>query len=153
MPIPVPGIELIKEFEGCHLVAYPDPLSGGKPITIGWGCTKKLDGGEWKLGDRITQEQADQLLIHQLENDYLPKLQKIPHWDEMNDNQRGALLSFGYNLGASFYGGSNFQTITKALKNKEWDKLKTVIPMYCNPGSKVEKGLRRRREAEVNYLH
>jgi lysozyme len=32
---------LIKEFEGCRLNAYPDPLSGGLPITIGWGWQSK----------------------------------------------------------------------------------------------------------------
>jgi hypothetical protein len=26
------AIALIKEFEGCHLSAYPDPLSGGEPL-------------------------------------------------------------------------------------------------------------------------
>jgi hypothetical protein len=42
--VPMMGIKLIKEFEGCHLKAYPDPLSGGLPITIGWGTTRKKDG-------------------------------------------------------------------------------------------------------------
>ena len=42
--VPMMGIKLIKEFEGCHLSAYPDPLSGGLPITIGWGSTRKKDG-------------------------------------------------------------------------------------------------------------
>lgn len=39
--LPLPGVPLIKEFEGCYLKAYPDPLSGNLPITIGWGTTKK----------------------------------------------------------------------------------------------------------------
>ena len=29
------ALKLIKDFEGCHLDAYPDPLSGGAPWTIG----------------------------------------------------------------------------------------------------------------------
>ena len=33
------GIDLIKEFEGCHLKAYPDPKTGGDPWTIGFGAT------------------------------------------------------------------------------------------------------------------
>ena len=33
--VPQMGIKLVKEFEGCRLNAYPDPLSGGLPITIG----------------------------------------------------------------------------------------------------------------------
>ena len=88
------GINLIKKFEGCHLKAYPDPLSGGLPITIGWGTTRKKNGTPFKLGDTITQKEADELLIAQCESQFLPSLSKIPYWKEMNENQKGALLSF-----------------------------------------------------------
>ena len=139
---------MIKEFEGCHLNAYPDPLTGGLPITIGWGSTKDFNGQYFKLGRKITQEYADRLLTFDLENRFLPSLQRIPYWGEMTDGQRGALLSFAYNLGAGFYGGSNFNTITKCLKNKEWSKVPDALYLYRNPGTNVEKGLARRRVAE-----
>jgi len=142
------GIKLIKQFEGCHLKAYPDPLSGNLPITIGWGSTRKKDGSPFKLGDQITQQEADELLISQCKNQFIPALQKIPYWGEMSDGKRGALLSFAYNLGAGFYGGSNFNTITKRLKNKEWDQVPDALYLYRNPGSNVEAGLARRRKAE-----
>jgi len=144
------GIKLIKEFEGCHLNAYPDPLTGGLPITIGWGSTKDFNGDYFKLGRKITQEYANKLLEFDLKNRFLPTLQKIPYWGEMNDNQRGALLSFSYNLGAGFYGSPNFNTITRVLKNKEWDKVPNALYLYRNPGSNVEAGLARRRVAEGN---
>ena len=83
-----------------------------------------------------------------LEQRFLPSLQKIPYWNEMTDGQRGALLSFSYNLGAGFYCGSNFNTITKCLKNKEWSKVPDALYLYRNPGTNVEKGLARRRTAE-----
>ena len=146
--IPQCGVDLIKEFEGCHLNAYPDPLTGGLPITIGWGSTKDFNGTPFKLGRKITQEYADKLLMFDLEQRFLPSLQKIPHWNEMTDGQRGALLSFSYNLGAGFYGGDNFNTITKRLKNKEWDSVPDALYLYRNPGTNVEKGLARRRVAE-----
>lgn len=146
--IPEPGIKLIKEFEGCHLKAYYDPLTGRLPITIGWGSTRRKDGSRFMIGNIITQDEADDLLYFQLRREFLPALQKIPHWGEMNDNQRGALLSFSYNLGASFYGSSDFNTITRVLKNKEWSKVPSALEMYRNPGSKVEAGLLRRRRAE-----
>ena len=66
----------------------------------------------------------------------------------MTDEKRGALLSFAYNLGVGFYGGSNFNTITKCLKNKEWSKVPDALYLYRNPGTNVEKGLARRRTAE-----
>jgi lysozyme len=146
--VPMMGIKLIKEFEGCHLKAYPDPLTGGLPITIGWGSTRKKDGSAFKLGDILTQQEADALLIEQCKNEFLPALRKIPHWNEMSDGKRGALLSFAYNLGAGFYGGDNFNTITRTLKNKEWDKVPDALYLYRNPGSNVEAGLARRRKAE-----
>ena len=139
---------MIKEFEGCHLNAYPDPLTGGLPITIGWGSTRDFNGDFFKLGRKITQEYADKLLVFDIEQRFLPSLQKIPYWNEMNDNQRGALLSFAYNLGAGFYGGSNFNTITRVLKNKEWSKVPDAFYLYRNPGTRVEAGLARRRKAE-----
>jgi len=146
--VPMMGIKLIKEFEGCHLKAYPDPLTGGLPITIGWGSTRKKDGSHFKMGDTLTQAEADALLIEQCKNEFLPALRKVPHWNEMSDGKRGALLSFAYNLGAGFYGGSNFNTITKRLKNKEWDLVPDALYLYRNPGSNVEAGLARRRKAE-----
>ena len=146
--IPEPGIKLIKEFEGCHLKAYYDPLTGRLPITIGWGSTRRKDGSIFMIGSTITQEEADDLLYFQLRREFLPSLQKIPYWGEMNENQRGALLCFAYNLGAGFYGSSDFNTITRVLKNKEWSKVPEALKLYRNPGTNVEKGLLRRRKAE-----
>jgi lysozyme len=142
------GIKLIKEFEGCHLKAYPDPLSGNLPITIGWGSTRKKDGSPFYLGDTLTQAEADELLIAQCKKEFLPSLRKIPYWNEMTDGKRGALLSFAYNLGAGFYGSGDFNTITKRLKNKEWDLVPDALYLYRNPGSNVEAGLARRRKSE-----
>ncbi|WP_254445295.1 DUF4231 domain-containing protein [Anabaena sp. UHCC 0204] len=150
--IPMCGVELIKKFEGCYLNAYPDPLSGGLPITIGWGTTRKRDGSPWYMGDSISQQQADELLIYQLETSYLPDLMKIPSWGELNPNQQGALLSFGYNLGSKFYGASNFESMTRVLKNRDWANIRETFIKYRNPGSNVEQGLRRRREAEAELF-
>jgi GH24 family phage-related lysozyme (muramidase) len=41
-----------------------------------------------------------------------------------------------------------FNTITRVLKNKEWDKVPDALYLYRNPGSNVEAGLARRRKAE-----
>lgn len=146
--IPEKGVELIKEFEGCHLSAYPDPLTGNLPITIGWGSTRDQNGKPFKLGDKISQKTADDLLIKQLKSEFIPTLSKIPYWDEMSMNQRGALLSFAYNLGARFYGSSGFNTITRVLRNKQWNDVPDALYLYRNPGTNVEAGLARRRKAE-----
>jgi lysozyme len=146
--LPIPGVDLIKKFEGCKLKAYYDPLTGGLPITIGWGSTRRKDGTRFMIGNTITQDEADDLLYYQLRREFLPSLSKIPHWGEMNENQRGTLLCFAYNVGAAFYGGSDFATITKVLKNKEWSKVPDALYLYRNPGTRVEAGLARRRTEE-----
>jgi lysozyme len=123
-------------------------LTGGAPITIGWGSTRRKDGTGFIMGNTITQQEADDLLMFDIETKFIPALQKIPYWNEMNENQQGALLSFAYNLGANFYGSPDFNTITRVLKNKEWDKVPDALYLYRNPGSNVEAGLARRRKAE-----
>lgn len=129
-------------------MAYPDPLTGSLPITIGWGSTRDFNGKPFKLSDKISQKVADDLLINQIEKEFIPSLQKIPYWNEMNENQQGALLSFAYNLGAGFYGSSNFNTITRVLREKKWNEVPKALELYRNPGTKVEAGLLRRRKAE-----
>jgi len=66
----------------------------------------------------------------------------------MNDNQRGVLLSFAYNLGVGFYNSNNFSTISRNLREKNWATIPKTLELYRNPGSKVEAGLLRRRKAE-----
>lgn len=146
--IPKCALDLIKQFEGCRLSAYPDPASGGDPWTIGWGTTRYKDGLEVKPGDKITQERADSELLYSLESVYLPPLTKIPHFGEMSQEQVGALLSFAYNLGATFYGSPDFTTISRYLRSKDWGRVPEALLLYRNPGSNVEEGLRRRRVAE-----
>ena len=145
---PLCGIDLIKRFEGCRLTAYPDPKTKGLPYTIGWGSTRRRDGRPFKLGEKITQAEADSLLLYQLETEFLPQLQKIPYYSEMSEEQVGALLSFAYNLGAWFYGAARFATISRRLRNKEWNLIPEALILYRDPGTSVEAGLKRRRVAE-----
>jgi lysozyme len=51
-------------------------------------------------------------------------------------------------LGAGFYGSSDFNTITRVLREKKWNEVPAALELYRNPGSSVENGLRRRRIAE-----
>jgi GH24 family phage-related lysozyme (muramidase) len=149
--VPNPGIELIKTFEGVRLEAYPDPKTGGLPITIGWGSTRKKDGSPFQLGERITQQEAEDLLMWQLEREFLPPLRRIPGWQQLNEQQQGAILSFAYNLGANFYNASGFETISRVLRERDWKDIERALALYRNPGTNVEEGLLRRRlsEAEV----
>lgn len=142
------GTALIQEFEGIELKAYPDPATGGVPWTIGWGLTRFPDGTPVKPGDTITKQQADAFLLDTLTRQVVPSLEKLPHWSAMAPEQQAALISFAWNLGWGFYGTDGFQTISARLRDKEWDKVPDALLLYRNPGSSVEAGLRRRREAE-----
>ncbi|HEY9663764.1 MAG TPA: hypothetical protein V6C65_35390, partial [Allocoleopsis sp.] len=95
-------------------------------------------------------------LIWEIDQLCRPALEKIPTWKQMNVNQRGALYSFAYNLGAYFYSNADFQSITKVCDSPDrWGErawVKEQFVKYRNPGSSAEIGLRRRREAEATLF-
>ncbi len=146
--IPKQALDIIKEFEGFSSKAYYDPHTGNLPITIGYGSTRKTDGTPFYIGETITKEEGEKLLIYQLNKEFIPPLQKIPYWNEMNNEMKSAILSFAYNLGAHFYSSPGFNTITRVLKEKKWSEIPAALELYRNPGSSVENGLRRRRISE-----
>ena len=142
------AIKLIKEFEGCHLSAYPDPLSGGDPWTIGYGTTRYSNGNPVKRGDLINVIEADMLLRLEIDRITDKLRTTVPHWNVMDDNQRSALVSFAYNLGAGFYESEGFETISRCLRERDWAAVPKALELYRNPGTPVEAGLLRRRRAE-----
>jgi lysozyme len=83
-------VALVKSFEGCELTGYPDVR--GIP-TIGYGHT----GPSVKIGDVITQEQADAYLALDLDRaaDVIQLWTAIP----LSQNQFDALTDFQYNTG------------------------------------------------------
>jgi len=145
--LPTVGINLIAEFEGFRPNVYND---GVGVATIGYGSTFYLDGRKVAWGDPpIGEEEAKQMMCAIAEKNFWDVISNtIPHWGDMNSNQRSALLSFAYNLGAYFYGSSGFNTISSCLKDKRWTDVPAALMLYVNPGSSVEAGLRRRRKAE-----
>jgi GH24 family phage-related lysozyme (muramidase) len=143
-----PALKLIKEFEGCHLTAYPDPLSGGDPWTIGYGTTRYPGGRRVSRGDKITVIEADMFVRTEIDQIAKKLGETVPHWSAMTDGQQSALISFSYNLGAGFYGAVGFETISKRLCERDWSAVPAALELYRNPGTNVEAGLLRRRRAE-----
>lgn len=157
------GIDLIKEFEGYafelpdgRVKAYEDPIAGWDIPTIGFGTTKYPDGSSVQEGDIISRIEAEEYLNWEVEQRCRPALEKIDTWNKMNENQRGALYSFAFNLGSNFYGDPDFTSITEVCDSPSMWGDKTWIEeqfvKYRNPGSDAEAGLRRRREAEANLF-
>jgi lysozyme len=142
------ALPLVQTFEGCKLTAYPDPGTKGEPWTIGWGSSTYASGKPVRPGDTITQQMADELLDMRLRNDLLHLAKVIPRWASLSAHQQAALLSFSYNVGRNWYGGDGFATITARLRDGLLDQVDEAMKLYINPGSDVEAGLKRRREAE-----
>ena len=133
------GVDLIKSFEGCKLTAYK--CSAGVN-TIGFGNTYYTNGNKVKLGDKITQDEANKFFL-----DLLPKYEKtvldaikVP----LNQNQFDALVSFCWNCGSS-------KTLFKMV-NEKFSEMNIVgfwTSHYIMGGGKVLNGLVRRRKAEA----
>lgn len=84
-------IDQLKRDEGCRLKAYK--CTAGV-WTIGYGHT-----GDVKEGDTITQHQADQLLLFDIDK-HKKELDKALPWAHTLDNARyGVLLNMAFNLG------------------------------------------------------
>jgi len=94
MTTSVVGVALIKEFEGCKLKAY---LCPAKKPTIGYGNTFYANGTKVKIGDVITQAQADELLLLTLKSFEAIVSKRIKV--NLTQNQFDALVSFFYNCG------------------------------------------------------
>lgn len=135
------GIQLIKSFEGCLLNAYLDSV---KVPTIGYGATFFKDGSKVKIGDKITQDKADELLAWHIQEfaDGIKKLIKV----ELNDNQFSALVSFVFNLGI---GNLSKSTLLKKVNINPADlTIKDEFLKWVSAGGKRLNGLVRRRNAE-----
>jgi len=141
------GIDLIKQFEGCRLEAYPDPSTGQAPWTIGYGQTNGIEPGmKW------TQEQADYDLFKTADALARRIWQKCSeaHF-EPTSNQLAALTSFAYNLGW----GTLVRVLAESRKQNrtiDVDKIPDKMLSYNLAGGKVLPGLKTRREQEVDLF-
>lgn len=128
------GLNLIKSFEGCRLIAYK-PVSTEKYFTIGYGHY----GSDVKENMVISQEQADRYLQQDLQkfenyvNQYCEKL-------NLNQNQFDALVSFTYNCGPG--------NLKKLIEGRTISQIADAMLQYNHAGGKELAGLTRRRKAE-----
>lgn len=140
MKISNKGIELIRQFEGCHLEAYRD-IAG--VWTIGWGHTGSVDGAAIHKEMNITQHKADILLQQDLRQAELT----VKKWVSviLKQNEFDALVSFTYNLGEN-----NFRNSTLLQKINESKRIEAAMEFvkWNIAGGKRTLGLIRRRYAE-----
>ena len=127
---------MIKHFESCKLTAYQDSVG---VWTIGWGHTAGV-----KKGDNWTQDEADDILLNDLEKfeGYVNQYVKVP----LTQNQFDALVSWTFNLGP---GNLKSSTMLTKLNEKNYDKVPSQMKRWNKAGGKVLRGLERRRNAEA----
>jgi lysozyme len=91
----------LKRDEGLRLKAYPDPLSGGDPWTIGYGHT----GPEVRQGVTWTQEQAEAALMADIEEHNAKLAAALPWVVGLDPARRRVLQNMAFNLGVGVPGG------------------------------------------------
>jgi len=129
------AVALVKKLEGCKLKAYLCPA--GIP-TIAYGRTQGV-----KMGERCTQEQADKWLLSDLNatertiNEFVTV--------KLNQNQRDALASFIYNLGAGNFKNS---TLCRKLNSGDYQGASAEFMRWIYVAGKPLDGLVKRRTAE-----
>jgi GH24 family phage-related lysozyme (muramidase) len=142
-----PAQKIIKTWEGCRLAAYPDPGTGGLPITIGWGATS-VHGAPVRIGDKISQALADELLRAEILRIAAELHQIIPASAKWGGNQQAATLSWIYNVGL---GAAKDSTLRRRVNAGESAQvvIPQELPKWNKANGKPLEGLTRRRAAEV----
>jgi len=135
------GINLIKKHEGCKLTSY---LCPSKIPTIGFGNTYYLNGTKVELGQTITQDQADKLLLSTLskfEKDVWSVIKQ-----SVNQRMFDALVSFTYNVG---FGNLKSSTLLKKVnKNMNDPSIRDEFLKWNKSRGRALKGLTNRRMDE-----
>ncbi|MEP3049666.1 MAG: peptidoglycan-binding protein [Roseibium sp.] len=148
------GLAFLAAHEGFMSRGYLDPVG---VVTIGYGFTMRsrvfaawwrtIHGQKLAVGDQLSREQANRLLVKLLDEEYTPPvLGKVPN---LSQTQLDACVSVDYNLGARALSWR----WAKALKDEQVAKAAALLR---NTGTTAAgqhlKGLVRRRAAEARLL-
>lgn len=137
------GLALIKQSEGFRGNAYPDPATGGKPYTVGNGTTVYPSGMPVKLGDKVTEQQADTYLRNDVKKfeSAVSNAVKV----KLTQGQFDALVSFTYNVGPANMASS---TLIKKINSGDVNGAADEFMRWNKAAGKVMAGLTTRRAAE-----
>lgn len=120
--------DYIKRVEGKRLDAYD---LGDGMITIGYGHSEPTSKSAYKVGDEITDSEAEQLLTQDIQaaetkvNSYIQS--NFPDLTELSLLQKQMLTDFAYNPGLS-----KFPKFVSAVITKDWDTVKQEYKRYFN---------------------
>jgi lysozyme len=170
------AVKLLKrpDFEGCNLVAYPDPASPLYEALSVHGMLRKymagklkhsdlpenfqaLDGKPYtigygetqgvKCGDVWTQEQADERIEKRVREFMLGVLKACPQLQKENAEKIAACTSLAYNVGLSNFASS---TVCKKTQARDYEAAADAFGMWIKAQGKVLQGLVNRRKVEAD---
>jgi lysozyme len=130
------GLQIIKDFEGCSLTAYPDVVG---VTTIGYGFTVGV-----KMGDTMTQSECDERLSREIRA-YEVAVWNATHGD-VTQSEFDALVSFAWNVGIA---GMQNSSVIKAHNKGDKQAAARAFGLWNKAGGKAVAGLTRRRAAEA----
>lgn len=138
-------LEIIKKWEGFKLDAYIDPV--GIP-TIGYGTIRYPDGQKVKLGDKISEAEAEAFLKFEVDGT-VESLNEILKEIKVSQNQFDAIVSLCYNIGVGAFKSSS---VLRFLKEGDYKKAGESIDLWnkgtVNGVKTVLPGLVKRRKDE-----
>lgn len=170
------AVKIIKQFEGCNLIAYPDPASDlykalsthnmlGKYMS---GKIKfndlephfqALNGKPWtamygetdgiKPGDTFTQQEADERLIVRVKYFMTEVLKASPKLINESAEKIAAVTSLCYNIGMSNYKNS---TVCKEIAAGKYKEASDAILLWNRAQGQILDGLVKRRKTESDLF-
>lgn len=132
--------KLIKQFEGCSLKAYKDPVG---VITIRYGTTNvdsDLTGKTITMNTKISQKTAEKWLEKTVKKKYAKKVDKWMSVYNFTQNEYDSLVSFAYNIGSIDQLTGNGTRDRKTIANK--------MLLYTKANGVELPGLVKRRKSE-----
>lgn len=144
MKLPKAAIELIKRYEGLRLNAY---RCAAGVWTIGYGHTSAAGAPEVKPGMKITEPEAESILIRDLDKFIrgVEEAVKVP----LSPNQFGACVSLAFNIGLGAFRKSS---VLRFVNQKRFEDAADAFLLWNKAGGKVLKGLVRRRAEEAELF-
>lgn len=139
------NLKILKEFEGFRSEAY---ICSGGEVTLGYGCLYDTNYKKFKLGDTLTQEEANDLLlfhIGEFEKGLNVALKDIP----LHQNCKDAITMLCFNIGiTAFLKSTLYKEIQRDKNNLE--AIQKQWLRWCYADGKKLKGLENRRKAEFD---
>ena len=134
------AVEVLHYYESCRLKAYPDPATGGKPWTVGYGDTAP----DVVPGLVITQDEADARFARRLNDEFEPGVLRLLK-RSASQPQFDAMVCLSYNIGLGNFKSS---TLLRWFNAGDLVGADAQFLMWDRAAGKVMLGLKRRRAAE-----